>query len=154
LGLAVGHGAALDKKKARGDKIDKQDVSKDASLKAGLQALGTAIGDPLGWDGTGKPPDAIPAARGKSYYFFWSLERVAVVLNLKTIGKKDWYNWGAEVLLANQDVSGLWRGGEYGRGNADTCFALMFLKRSNLAEDLSSAITGLTDPGERRLKAG
>lgn len=156
LGLAVGHGAALDLKKAKGEKVEKQDVSKDQSLKIGLVALSTAIGVPLGWQGDGLPPAGLPAARGKSFYFLWSLERVAVVLNLKTIGKKDWYAWGAEVLIGNQENSGLWTRGEYGgrHGHADTCFALLFLKRSNLAEDLSSAITGLTDPGERRLKAG
>jgi hypothetical protein len=153
LGLAVGHGAALDVKKAKGEKIDKQDVSKDAALKAGLQTLATAVGTPLGWDGTGAKPNNIPNAAGKSFYFFWSLERVAVVLKLKTIGKKDWYNWGAEVLLGNQRLDGSWHG-EYGGSGADTSFALLFLKKSNLAEDLSTAITGLTDPGERRLRAG
>jgi len=155
LGLAVGHGAALDvkKAKAKGEKVDKQDVSKDAGLKAGLQTLATAVGSPLGWDGTGAKPNNIPAAAGKSYYFFWSLERVAVILNLKTIGKKDWYSWGAEILLGNQRLDGSWAG-EYAASGADTSFALLFLKKSNLAEDLSSAITGLTDPGERRLKAG
>jgi hypothetical protein len=54
--------------------------------------------------------ERIPAAGGKSYYFFWSLERIAVALNLTTIGKKDWYNWGAEIILANQGTDGMWTG--------------------------------------------
>ena len=43
---------------------------------------------------------------GRTYYFLWSLERVAVALDLDTIGKKDWYGWGAEILLENQAPNG------------------------------------------------
>jgi hypothetical protein len=128
-------------------------VSKDNGLKAGLQLLGANIGNPLGWDGLGPRPAAIPNAAGKSFYFLWSLERICVALNLSTIGKKDWYNWGAEILLANQAADGTWAG-EYAMYHAYTCFALLFLKRSNLAADLGDKITGLKDPGDRRLKAG
>ena len=41
------------------------------------------------------------------------------------IGDRDWYHEGAIALLAHQDPSGAWGGSVY-----DTCFALMFLKRS------------------------
>lgn len=153
LALAVGHGAAVDIKKEKNPKVDSSDVSKDLNLKAGLLALGASIGVPIGWDGSDMRPGAIPAAGGKSYYFFWSLERIAVALNLTTIGKKDWYNWGAEIILANQGTDGMWTG-EYSSYYADTCFALLFLKRSNLAYDLGDKLVGLRDPGDRRLKAG
>jgi hypothetical protein len=154
LALAVGHGAAVDIRKAKkADAKDSADVSKDEGLKAGLTALGASIGVPLGWDGTGPKPAAVPSASGKSFYFLWSLERIAIALNLATIGKKDWYNWGAEILLANQQADGTWNG-EYASYHADTCFALLFLKRSNLASDLGEKIVGLKDPGERKLKAG
>ena len=148
LALAVGNGSAAELKKR-----DSADVSKDNGLKAGLLLLGANIGNPLGWDGLGPKPPAVPAAGGKSYYFLWSLERICVALNLSTIGKKDWYNWGAEILLANQAVDGTWAG-EYAMYYADTCFALLFLKRSNLTADLGNKLTGLKDPGDRRLKAG
>ncbi|MFQ3594179.1 MAG: hypothetical protein SNJ82_13450, partial [Gemmataceae bacterium] len=148
LALAVGQGSHAELKKR-----DSADVSKDAGLKAGLQLLGVNIGNPLGWDGLGPKPAAVPSAGGKSYYFLWSLERICVALNLATIGKKDWYNWGAEILLANQAADGTWSG-EYAMYHADTCFALLFLKRSNLAADLGDKIIGLKDPGDRRLKAG
>jgi hypothetical protein len=144
LGLACGHGSALDVKKAKDDKAgDKKDVSKDGSLKSGLGALSTAIGKPIGWDGVGPRPAAIPPATERAYYFLWSLERVAVILNLETIAKKDWYNWGAEILLANQGPTGAWVLGSYSASGADTCFALLFLKKANLARDLSSRLTGL-----------
>ncbi len=91
---------------------------------------------------------------GRTYYFLWSLERVAVALDLKTIGKKDWYGWGAEILLANQQRDGSWDG-DYSPAGIDTCFALLFLQRANLARDLTSRITGkLQDPAERTLKGG
>jgi hypothetical protein len=75
---------------------------------------------------------------GRGYYFLWSLERMAVAFGLETIGGKDWYNWGAEILLANQSNDGSWQGSSYGRAGADTCFALLFLRRANLAKDLSA----------------
>jgi hypothetical protein len=144
LGLACGHGTMLDKARAK-DEDAKRDVSKDANMKLALRALATVVGAPRG----GKGP--LPSAGGKAYYFFWSLERAAVTLNLDTIGGKDWYNWGAEILLANQLPDGSWRG-EYGGEGADTCFALLFLRRSNLVRDLSSGLTGLK--GGRDLRAG
>ena len=90
---------------------------------------------------------------GKTYYFLWSLERVAVALDLDTLGGKDWYGWGSEVLLANQAADGSWHG-EYA-GPVDTCFALLFLKRTNLTADLTAGLKGKThDPGAITLKAG
>jgi hypothetical protein len=78
---------------------------------------------------------------GDAYYFLWSLERVAVAYGLPTIGGKDWYNWGADILLANQDNDGSWQG-RYGEFGADTCFALLFLRRADLARDLSASLKG------------
>jgi hypothetical protein len=78
------------------------DPRKDRSLRAGLLVLGSAIGHPVG------PRGRAPPAAGRAFYFFWSVERVAVALGLDTIGKKDWYAWGAEVLLASQQADGSW----------------------------------------------
>jgi hypothetical protein len=152
LGLACGHGAKGDAKKNKDGKVS-IDVSADKSLNAGLAALATAVGEPVGWKGTGQAPDAVSTASGKAYYYLWSLERVCVVLGLETLGKKDWYNWGAEVLLKSQRGDGSW-GGEYAESGADTCFALLFLKKANLLHDLSSSIKSVKDPGERKLKSG
>ena len=90
---------------------------------------------------------------GKTYYFLWSLERVAVALDLDTLGGKDWYAWGSEILVANQAADGSWHG-EYA-ATVDTCFALLFLKRANLTADLTAGLKGKThDPGAVTLKAG
>jgi hypothetical protein len=85
-------------------------------------------------------------ALGKAYFFLWSLERIAVVLGLEMIDGKDWYSWGAEILLANQMADGAWRG-EYGDCGADTCFALLFLKKVDLAPDLTASLTGTKELG-------
>src|SRR5205823_4906003 len=78
---------------------------------------------------------------GRTYYALWSLERMAVVYGLeeKKLGSKDWYGWGAELLLANQTIDGAWNG-KYAEGGCDTSFALLFLKRANVAVDLSDKI--------------
>src|SRR5262249_53904487 len=81
-------------------------------------------------------------------YFLWSLERVAVVYNLPTIGGKDWYSWGADILLRSQAGNGSWD--DSFAGPVDTCFALLFLKRANVATDLTALLEqlgGARDPG-------
>src|SRR5262249_3508894 len=61
--------------------------------------------------GPGMIPQLTPNQSGRgAYYFLWSLERMAVAFGLETIGGKDWYNWGAEILLANQSPNGGWEG--------------------------------------------
>jgi hypothetical protein len=164
LGLAVAHGAAgeaalrTEKPKAgdkpkEGDKAAKPpDPTRDPAVRAGLTALGTSIGHPVGKK-KGQPVPMLDKG-GRVYYFLWSLERVAVAFGLKTIGGKDWYGWGSEILLANQQGDGTWKGDFSGMG-ADTCFALLFLRRANLARDLTLALKGkVEDPGEVTLTAG
>ncbi len=150
LGLTVVHGAIADRLRERDPKARTPDLEKDAALARALAALSTAIDHPAG----DRKDAEIPRAAGKSYYFLWSLERVCVALDLDVLDKKDWYAWGAEILLANQQSDGSWRG-EFADCGADTCFALLFLKRSNLARDLTANIRGkLKDPAEAVLKAG
>jgi hypothetical protein len=153
LGVAIGHGVRAGEARTRNPKAGKRNIGKDRALINGLKALAGAVGKPAGEGRRRKRNTETPTAGGRAYYFLWSLERVAVALDLKTIGKKDWYAWGAEVLLANQRPDGSWVG-EYGGSGADTCFALLFLKRANLARDLTGSIAGLSDPGGRVLKAG
>jgi hypothetical protein len=155
LALTVAHGAAHDP-----DAVKRRaplDPTRDIALQKALLGLGSSIGKPVGKvvkPGPDSPIPIINVENGKSYYFLWALERLAVALNLETIGNKDWYNWGAEVLLANQAGDGTWRG-EYGDSGADTCFALMFLRRANLMKDLSANLRGrLKDPATVVLKSG
>jgi hypothetical protein len=154
LALAIVDGATLEYIKEKKPDAKVPDISKDVHLIGGLQAIGAAIGNPIG---ELRPGGLVPQLQpgqvgGRTFYFLWSLERVAVALNLDTIGKKDWYGWGAEILLASQGADGSWRG-DYSDCGADTCFALLFLRRANLARDLSRHLQGQAkDPGQRELR--
>jgi hypothetical protein len=88
---------------------------------------------------------------GDMYYLLWSVERVAVAYSLPTIGKKDWYAWGSELLLDAQHVDGGWTG-KFDSG-VDTSFALLFLRRVNLTRDLTAFLKG-RDPMEVALRGG
>jgi hypothetical protein len=135
LALAAANGLTL-------DKGVKQDFNKDPVVTAGLVAVSVSIGEP------GQPRDKLLLANpGRSYYFLWTLERMAVIYNLKTIGGKDWHRWGVELILANQQADGSWRG-EFADGGCDTCFALLFLRKANIAEDLTARFgLQMRDPG-------
>ncbi|MCI0463973.1 MAG: hypothetical protein L0Z62_44130, partial [Gemmataceae bacterium] len=156
LALAVAHGAAQEaavrtdvkNKEARPRTKTVREPARDPAVRAGLLAVSTTVGQP------GTRGAYLTSRPGPEYYFLWSLERVAVAFGLKTIGKKDWYAWGAAVLVADQAEDGSWMG-QYSQGGCDTCFALLFLRKANLARDLSASLRGkVTDPGEVALKAG
>ena len=58
----------------------------------------------------------------------WAIERYADLSGLERVGEHDWYAEGAEWLLATQNVDGNW-----GRKTYQTCFALLFLRRSSFS---------------------
>jgi hypothetical protein len=136
LSLAIGHAV-------RPPNAPKMDPDKDTGLKGALVAISASIGEP------GQERDKLVLQQGgKTYYFLWTLERVGLIYGLKTIGGKDWHAWGTDLLLANQNADGSWRG-EFEKGGCDTCFALLFLKKANIAEDLSSKLKDkVKDPGK------
>ena len=120
--------------------LPKQGSLLDPVIKNGMMALSTAIDHPAADKKNGAQIPVLTQG-GKSYYFLWSLERVGVAYGLKSIGGKDWYGFGAEILIANQREDGSWRG-DFAACGADTCFALLFLKRVNLAKDLTATLQG------------
>jgi len=142
LGLAMGHGSAPDVPQAKGPKLAAPTTALDPAIQNGLKALGRYIGEP-------SPANITPPM--ENLYFLWSVERVAMLYNLKSIGGKDWYGWGAQILVPNQLGEGSWHSNRY-HGSAvtiDTCFALLFLKRSNLVQDLTENLQlfmAITDP--------
>jgi hypothetical protein len=167
LGLAIGHGLAADKEAAENpalvldraraaalvafhppssfvflalDRAEKkqalgraQQRANDVQVLNGFLALDKHVGEPV--DRTADIPQ-------KDLYFMWSLERVGVLYDLPTIGRKNWYRWGAEMLVANQKFQGNWDNGGYPSANPiiDTCLALLFLKRGNLVADLTTKL--------------
>jgi hypothetical protein len=142
IGLALAHAVQKEAAEARRPGMQPtplMEIGQDPAIRKGLAALASTVGQPVG---TGKE-EQIPKLKeaGRAYYFLWSVERVAVGLDLKTIGGKDWYDWGAEILLRNQQPDGSWAGEFAGLG-IDTCFALLFLKRANLTDDLTAHVKG------------
>jgi hypothetical protein len=131
-------------------------LSDDQRVRAGLLALSQTIGLPLERLPPSPPEQGgvkLPkGVAGRSIFLLWSIERVAVLLGLDTIGGKDWYEWGAGILLAAQSDKGTWEG-SYGQGGVDTCFALLFLRKVNLLNDLSKLTGRARDPGQRVLRA-
>ncbi len=113
----------------------KRDLAKDTAIRDALNALTPTVGAPTG-DWTTAP--VLRRRQDRVYYTLWTLERAAVLFGMKTIGKNknDWYRWGAELILRNQQEDGSWQG-EFHEGGCDTCFALLFLKRADLAADLT-----------------
>jgi hypothetical protein len=147
MSLAIRHGVAQEEARRTGKRVALE-LIKDDAIRNGFAGLGTAVG---------QPSRQGIASRGsgirKGYYFLWSLERVAVAHGLKTVGGKDWFAWGSELLLNSQQSDGTWSG-EWG-ADVDTCFALLFLRRANLAEDLTGVLRGQVEGlGEVTLKAG
>ena len=174
LGLAAAYGYALEKEERKNEDSSKKpskqpnDLMQDRAVRFALMALGKVVGTPLGAPQIGPAPgggltiNLQPVGPGPmqplaippmNYYLLWSIERVAMAFDLQKIGGKDWFRWGATLLVRNQQGDGSWAG-QYSGGGADTCFALLFLSRSNLAPDLTASLRGrVHDPGEARMHA-
>ena len=92
-------------------------------------------------------------AQNTNHYLLWSVERVGVALGTARIGHVDWYSAGATLLLKTQRADGSWQSahGEL----ADTSFALLFLRRSNLTKGMPQLVTGRGgDTSDTKMRAG
>lgn len=140
VGLAIAHGLAVEHGAKPQNPVRK--AAPDPRIVLGFLALAPDIGEP-----TGRMKN-LPMT---ILYFLWSVERLAVLFNLPTIAKKDWYGWGAEILVANQKPEGCW---EHKKGypgadpTVDTCLALLFLKRANLMRDPPAQLPNPIDLSE------
>jgi hypothetical protein len=135
LGLAIGRG--IGPVQAEGQKLTEDPAVKKAFDYLAAKVIGKA---PLR-KGPGQGDASIIKANSwGDLYCIWSVERVAMIYNLRKIGGKEWYPWGAEILVATQNEDGQWC--DSFQGVVDTCFALLFLKRANLAKDLTSKLQG------------
>ncbi len=140
LGLAVQYGLAAD----RANPNAKPKPIDDPAVEKGFHYLSQFIGQPLGWKNA--------RARNRepiNLYFLWTVERCGVLFNRRKIEGRDWYPWGAELLLDHQNADGSWNSGGYFAPpnfvpTTDTCFALLFLKRANLAKELTKKVEFFT----------
>jgi hypothetical protein len=138
-GLAVGFG--LSGQKGPANKADEQLVKK------GFRRLMTFIGQP-----SEKFEKRVPLDDNHNLYYLWSIERVAVMYNLPTLGNRDWYRWGVEILVTNQEKigphAGAWVNGGFSVLNdpngswavVNTSLALLFLRGANLTSDLTASL--------------
>jgi hypothetical protein len=108
----------------------------DPTITRGLRFLGKSFDDIV----KGGTPDS----GGGRLYFLWSLERVAAIYGLETIGGQEWYPWTADLLVRLQQGNGSWS--DPGPGPVPTCFALLVLRRSNLTPDLLVEVPGMSQP--------
>lgn len=136
LGLAVGLGLAADPTQPRAAPR----TIRDPAVEKGFSCLGSYIGEPL------SDHDA-----QINLYTLWTIERCGVLYNRRRIGGKDWYPWGVKLLLPSQRGDGSWNHGHYYTKPAaitpitDTSFALLFLKRANLAKYLTKQLEFITE---------
>lgn len=133
LALAIGRGMKLSTSGTPSSGLA------DRHVLEGLAALYHLIGSPQGTMNRRVPHQDV--------YFLWSVERVGMLYNLSTIGYKDWYRWGAEILVSHQMSNGSWPGVVWQRETCpvppdygsvlNTAFALLFLKHSHPMKDLT-----------------
>ena len=130
LGLAIGNALAVDKD------VGARPEQDQAVLRA-FKMLAGRVGEPAG---TFEARPSVKDAGG--LYHLWALERIAVLYDLPTLGNKDWYRWGMEILIGHQKLDGSWADGGYPGEHPvlNTAFALLFLKRANLTPDLSKRL--------------
>jgi hypothetical protein len=135
LGLAVGLGLVADYTQPQAAPRRIQ----DPAVEKGFSCLGPYIGEPLS-----------NADAQINLYTLWTIERCGVLYNRRQIGGKDWYPWGVKLLLQSQGGDGSWNHGHYYTQPpaitpiTDTCFALLFLKRANLARHLTKKLEFIT----------
>jgi hypothetical protein len=130
LGLAVGRD--LDVRIAPKEK--KADKVRDPAVDRGMRFVGNTI-SAVQTSGQGE-------YLGKLYYL-WSVERVGVIYGVKKIAGKDWYDIASKILLNMQKPDGHWE--DAFPGTVDTCFALLVLKRANVAQDLTKRVEQYLD---------
>jgi hypothetical protein len=168
LGLAAGHAAASqatlrtqsEKKKTEGQQAEAPELKplRDPAINGGFAFLGEWIdgrGGTFGWRiGSWQNREMSAHTAGfVNYYLLWSIERVCMVYNRRVLGHREWYPWGAEILLTAQRPDGSWSATANADDGVDTSFALLFLNRSNLAPDLTATLKTRLSQEQAKLTA-
>jgi hypothetical protein len=125
----------------------------DSRVLRGLAAVSCYVGEP-----SGQMKQRVPMT---DLYYLWSLARLGMLYDLPTVGGKDWYRWGAEMLITNQTPRGDWGSWDFGPYDLyedygptiNTSFALLFLKRSHLLKDLTARLPYKPDALEKGIAA-
>jgi hypothetical protein len=150
LGLAIGTGLVREKQmrtetEGKGGKPQAlRDPMKDAVVQAAMNYVGGQVAELAA---TGLNADV---NKDRGLYFLWSLERVGMIYSVAHMGGVDWYQAGAATILRAQLPDGSWGQGRAGplvlSPDVSASFALLFLKRSNFAHDLTANLRAKSRP--------
>jgi hypothetical protein len=145
LSLAMGHASAAEifAEAAAKSKVPVKTLAKDSAISQGLSALSMYIDGEKDRKGLESRIDL---------YYLWTLERVGILYRQKEFGKRDWYDYGVKFILKEQQDDGHWKA--HYDPPADTAFALLFMQRSDLVEDLTQRLHAYIDiPNTVRARA-
>jgi hypothetical protein len=140
MGLALKHGLLLPNRRGRGRNVLVHD---DEIIYRGFLTLSGQLENYYaGFIFNRTPTDKL------DLYCMWTIERVAVLYNVQALGNLQWYAAGVQLLLPLQSADGSWSPEGTNclkESPVASSFALLFLKRSNLARGLTER---LQVPGE------
>jgi hypothetical protein len=105
-------------------------------------ALGKSRKRGADWLATNFAVNTNPRSGGWLYYYLYGLERLGAFTGIAQLGAHDWYAEGAGFLVPQQGEEGAWQNGT---DPSETCFALLFLRRATLAQELErrGPVTGV-----------
>jgi len=95
----------------------------------GLDRIRSGIARGRGWIETRYRPLNDTGSHHPAYYFY-TVERVGALANIKTIGNLDWYDASSAAALSTQQPDGSFTGGQHNSSAANTSFVLLFLAKS------------------------
>jgi len=139
LGLALKHGLLLPNPQNRGRHVLVRDPLIQTSFNAWSQELTRYLVGYVNQETSLEKLDL---------YVLWTMERVAVLYDRRKIGNLEWYGLGVRLLLPLQQANGSWSPAAMLALNepaVSTSFALLFLKRSNLARDLTHRLNPVAE---------
>jgi hypothetical protein len=90
-------------------------------------------------------------------YFLWSVERVGMIYSVPVMGGVNWYDVGTGAILRAQSPDGSWAASRSIlipsiTSDINTCFALLFLRKSNFAHDLTANLK--SKPKQTTIRSG
>lgn len=126
--------------------ICKSAVEGHPQWRAYKDKVNQSIRDGAAWLAANWSVSQNPNLGGSHYYYYlYGLERAGVLSLCLSFGKHNWYEEGANAILARQNADGSWGGASTGDGTvADTSFALLFLKKATtpIVKMPEQALTG------------
>ena len=127
-----------------------RDPLKDALVQVAMNYVGMQVGEVAA---TGLNAEA---NMNRGLYFLWSVERVGMIYSVPRMGGVDWYHAGAAAILRAQLPDGTWAGRTLTTlsitADINTCFALLFLRKSNFARDLTANLKN--KPHQTTIRSG